>query len=336
MTTDNTTQSPYFLALDVLEDEASYERLQEYQATTTPQLYLNNTKMARVMKRERYEFNELITVGIGGQLKDTEGNQRAGQVAFAIYPPQEAGTEPRELDGDDFHIYDIVSTLVLAGNNFLTASMIDRAMNGVTGTKQVSETRQREIRERLEYMQKVQAEYKFGEHFTLNSIDNPAMLAELDKAPFLNFIKGKAKINGALVEGYFFPSVPVLHQYASTVKQIISIENRLLNLNHEDAEPDHRASNTRDRRLVNIFVIEQIRHMKQSTKRSRSITLSSIFQELERVHGKALTPKMRRSTQENLKSVILPQLVDKGEIKAFEIAYHKIRGKNDTKIKIIL
>ena len=149
MTTDNTTRSPYFLALDVLEDEASYEQLQEYQATTTPQLYLNNTKMARVMKRKRYEFNELITVGIGGQLKDTEGNQRAGQVAFAIYPPQEAGTEPRELDGDDFHIYDIVSTLVLAGNNFLTASMIDRAMNGVTGTKQVSETRQREIRERL-------------------------------------------------------------------------------------------------------------------------------------------------------------------------------------------
>ena len=76
--------------------------------------------------------------------------------------------------------------------------------------------------------------------------------------------------------------------------------------------------------------------MKQSTKRSRSITLSSIFQELERVHGKALTPKMRRSTQENLKSVILPQLVDKGEIKAFEIAYHKISGKNDTKIKITL
>lgn len=301
MTDKQTTPFELFEQDDV-KNIASYEAIQ------TDKYYMNTTKIMNVLKKQNYLFGDEISVS----LKSKKG-EKTPAVRFTLSNPQNENL----LDQFDSNIYNAISTLVSVGNVFLTIDQIYRAMNGDDGSKKASKTQRDELQRRMQKMKNIEIDADFSEHYALNKIQDGIM--SIEEAPLLYFEKVTKKLNGVIVDGYLFPMMPVLYRYANDIKHVKAIKKELLNLSHDSAKTEHRASNTTDRGLINTHCIETIHVLRQTKQKTGTITLQSVYDMLERVHERELSDKQKKKVRENLNNIILPQLIDKKEVKNAEL-----------------
>lgn len=294
--------------------EPDVENLASYKAIQTDKYYMNTTKIMNVLKKQIYPFGEEISVG----LKSKKG-EKTPAVKFTLSNPLNENL----LDQLDGNIYNAISTLVSVGNEFLTIDQIYRAMNGDNGSKKASKAQRDEIQQRMQKMKNIEIDADFSEHYALNKIQEGIM--SIEETPLLYFEKATKKLNGVIVDGYFFPMMPVLYRYANDVKHIKAIKKELLNLSHDSAKTEHRASNTTDRGLINTHCIDRIHVIQQTGQKTGTITLQSVYEMLERVHQRGLSNKQKKTVRENLNRFILPQLIDKKFVKDAKL--DGIRGK---------
>lgn len=288
--------------------EADVENLASYKTIQTDKYYMNKTKIMNVLKKRNYLFGDEISVS----LKSKKG-EKTPAVKFTLSNPLNENLID-ELDGN---IYDAISTLVSAGNMFLSIDQIYRELNGFTGSQKASKAQRDELQRRMQKMKNIEIDADFSEHYALNKIQEGIM--SIEETPLLYFEKATKKLNGVIVDGYFFPMMPVLYRYANDVKHIKAIKKELLNLSHDSAKTEHRASNTTDRGLINIHCIDKIHVMRQTGQKIGTITLQSVYEMLERVHQRELSDKQKKTVRENLNRVILPQLIDKKEVRNAEL-----------------
>lgn len=289
-------------------EEADAKNLASYKAIQTDKYYMNTTKIMNVLKKQIYPFGEEISVS----LKSKKG-EKTPAVRFTLSNPQNENL----LDQFDYNIYNAISTLVSVGNVFLTIDQIYRAMNGDNGSKKASKEQRDEIQRRMQKMNNIKIDADFSEHYALNKIQEGIM--SIEKTPLLYFEKATKKLNGIIVDGYLFPMMPILYRYANDVGHIKTIKKELLNLSHDSAKIEHRASNTTDRDSINTYCIERIHVLRQTGQKTGTITLQSVYEMLERVKQKKLSDKQKKTVRENLNRIILPQLVDKKEVKNAEL-----------------
>ena len=288
--------------------EPDVENLASYKAIQTDKYYMNTTKIMNVLKKQIYPFGEEISVG----LKSKKG-EKTPAVKFTLSNPLNENL----LDQLDGNIYNAISTLVSVGNVFLTIDQIYRELNGFTGSQKASKAQRDEIQQRMQKMKNIEIDADFSEHYALNKIQEGIM--SIEETPLLYFEKATKKLNGVIVDGYLFPIMPILYRYANDVGHIKAIKKELLNLSHDSAKTEHRASNTTDRRLINTYCIERIHVIKQTGQKTGVIKLQGIYEMMERVKQKKLSDKQKKTVRENLNRVILPQLIDKQEVKNAEL-----------------
>lgn len=300
MTDKQTTPFELFEQDDV-KNIASFEAIQ------TDKYYMNTTKIMNVLKRQNYLFGDEISVS----LKSKGAN--IPTATFTLSNPLNENL----IDQLDANIYDAISTLVSAGNMFLSIDQIYRELNGFTGSQKASKATRDELQRRMQKMKNIEIDADFSEHYALNKIQDGIM--SIEEAPLLYFEKATKKLNGVIVDGYFFPMMPILYRYANDVKHVKAIKKELLNLSHDSAKTEHRASNTTDRGLINTHCIETIHVLRQTKQKTGTITLQSVYDMLERVHERELSDKQKKNVRKNLNDIILPQLIDKKEVKNAEL-----------------
>lgn len=289
-----------------LEDDI--KNLDNYEAVSTDKYYMNTTKVMNILKKQNYLFDSEISVS----LRSKKG-ENTPTATFTLSNPQDEAL----IDQWDGNIYDAISTLVSAGNEFLSIDQIYRELNGFTGSQKASKATRDELNRRMQKLKNIEIDADFSAHYTLNKIQEGIM--SIEEAPLLYFEKATKKLNGVIVDGYLFPMMPVLYRYANDVKHVKAINKELLNLSHDSAKTEHRASNTTDRGLINTHCIEMIHVIRQTKQKTGVIKLQGVYEMLERVHQKELSDKQKKTVRESLNNIILPQLIDKRVVKAAKL-----------------
>jgi len=278
--------------------------IDNYEAITTDKYFMNTTKVMGILKRKSYLYDDEISVSL-----NSKKGADAPTAVFTLYSER----DKELIDEFDAQIYDTISTLVSVGNEFLSIDQIYREFNGFTGNQKASDAQRDEINKRMQKLASISIDADFSDHYKMNKIEDG--LISIQKARLLYYEEATKRLNGVIVKGYLFPMMPILYRYGNDVKHIKSIPKSLLNLSHESAKIEHRANNTTNRSLTNTYCLDMIHIIRQTKQKSGVIKLQNIYEMLERVHQKALSDKQKKTVRESLNNIILPQLIDKKEVK---------------------
>lgn len=226
----------------------------------------------------------------------------------------------------DREVYDGVVTLYEAGNEFVTLSMIYRAMNGLTDREYVSIQSLESVTKSLDKSRYIQATIDYTEEAKLYNRD-------IEKAIYQGYLlaaeKVTVKINGTEQEGYKLLRKPILYEYAQISGQIITVPTKLLQT--KDA-----VRSTDEVIVIRGYLLRQIEWIRNETiSRSENVAYKSVYDELdvtkefyEETPYKKKTAKIRS----HVKS-ILDEWKEQGYIKNYE-EYHE--GRTLKGIKIII
>lgn len=221
----------------------------------------------RINKKSDYPFGESFPIELGHKKKD---------ISLEIKLTYD--NEPIYLDPYDSIIYNNIATLREAGNTFITIDMIYRKMNGLNGKQRASKTAKQEIIERIERMRsiKVTADYRPLADFKKGDAD----FVKDEEVPILFTWKRTQKINGVYSEGYVFPHIPIFYDTAKKIHHIQNIDDKYLNLGHDGISNRAKLSNTRDRTIINTYLIQRIEDMKANNRLVKIISIDTVCEKL--------------------------------------------------------
>ena len=245
-----------------------------------------------VSKKHNHPFNEPFDLSIGRGKKD---------ISLEITLSYDG--EPFYLDTYDSIIYSTIATLREVGNTFITIDMIYRKMNGFNGKQRASEPQKQELIGRIERMRtvKVTADYSPLAEFKKSDGD----FVKDEEVPILFTWKRTQRINGVYSEGYVFPQVPIFYDTAKKIHHIQNIDDKFLNLGHEGISNQSRLSNSRDRTIINTYLIQRIEDMKSNNRLLKTISIDTVCEKLAQTKGLAeLDRNAKKRAKDNIFAIL--------------------------------
>lgn len=169
-------------------------------------------------------------------------------------------------------------------------------------------------------------------HLSDDEIDKLVGLYKIGNEPLIDYRIVEAQVQGGeKIESIYLVREPFLYTYSKAIKHVQSVPSELLNLG---------IHTTVDRIAINNYLMSRIETMKSQKQRSkkkllnttqRTIRYDRIYEIVEKVKGKKLSSKMKR-TQREATNEILRKYKEKRYIVGFNTDKDNGKGRADTKV----
>lgn len=270
--------------------------------------FANSNEFKTIMgisKGSTHPFNEFFPIKLGRGNKDIVLNTKLSYEE-----------EPFYLNKYDAIVYSNISTLREAGNTFITVDMIYRKMNGFNDKKKASDPAKRDIIESIERMKsiKVTADYRPLAEFKRSDTD----FVKDEDVPILYTWKRTQKINGVFSEGYVFPYLPIFYETAQKIKHVQNIDDKYLNLSHDGLPDRVKRRYSRDRVIINTYLIQRIEDMKANKKLSKRINIDTVCEVLAKTKNLTELDRHKKRHARDTIFDILEIQKENGLIKGYE------------------
>ena len=240
--------------------------------------------------------------------KITKDFVNKGQIELAVIKPKKKGevitynsiaydnkniniSGQNEFTAYDRAIHNAVCSLYVAGNDVLTPAMVYRTVNGMSDNEKVSPKSMGAVKNSLDKSRFLRVKINFTEEAKARNIniDNTEIDSYLLPAELVT-----VKSGGKTVEAYKILKLPVLYEYASYTKQILSVPLGLL-------DTKEATRNTKDIIPIKEYLVRRIEIMKHVKTMGNRILYSTIFQEA----GITITNKKQRNRLRSYITAIL-------------------------------
>src|SRR5699024_2456770 len=231
----------------------------------------------------------------------------------------------------DKAVFDAICTRYEAGDNVFSIRTIYRTMHNYDSSNNPSDARYNEIMNSIRKMNQIKVsadltnhdrsymkKSKEYSHLSDNEIDKMVGFYKIWNEPLIDHITVEAQIQGAETEAIYLVREPFLYTYSKAIKHVQSVPSELLNLGGN-------TRTTTDRTAIIHYLISRIETMKSQKERSRkkvlhttqrTIRYDRIYEIVEKIRGKKLSSKVKRTKREEVNE-ILRQYRDRKYIRNF-------------------
>lgn len=244
----------------------------------------------------------------------------------------------------DKAVFDAICTRYEAGDDVFSIRTIYRTMHNYDSSNNPSDARYNEIMNSIRKMNQIKVsadltnhvrsymkKSKEYSHLSDDEIDRMVGFYKIGNEPLIDYRTVEAQIQGADTEAIYLVREPFLYTYSKAIKHVQSVPSELLNLGSK-------TRTTTDRTAIIHYLISRIETMKSQKERSRkkvlhttqrTIRYDRIYEIVEKIRGKKLSSKVKRTKREEVNE-ILRQYVNRKYIRNFKI--EKDNGQSDTKV----
>lgn len=230
---------------------------------------------------------------------DKGGKGAIKAVAFLDYENEHTSITGKPLTAFDKTVHNAICTLYEAGNSIFTLEMVYRAMNGLTNSERITEERGtlEPIRESIEAGRhkifKINAEEQIKKYY-------PKIKKVVYESYFLPLEKVTAIMHNGEepIECYRLLKAPPLYEYSKNIKQVISVDIKLLNSKKS-------VKNSRSVAVIREYLIKRISSMKNGKAgiNNRNIKYDTLFEETG-IEAEQLTQTQRNRKREQVKKLL--------------------------------
>lgn len=253
---------------------------------------LVDNKLAEIEKASRSGHSAAVRVDKGGKGK-------VKVIAFLSYDDKNIQITGRQLTPLDKTVHNAICSLYEAGNFIFTPEMVYRAMNGLTDSERIVEERGtlEPIIDSIEAGRfrrfSVNAEEQIKKYY-------PAVKKFTYESYFLPLDKVTVTLNnGETREAYRFLSAPPLYEYSKNIKQVISVDIKLL-------DSGKTLKNSPTIAVIREYLIKRISNMKSEKAagaNSHNIKYSTIF-ESTGIDESKLSYTQRNRKREQIRKIL--------------------------------
>ena len=244
----------------------------------------------------------------------------------------------------DKAVFDAICTRYEAGDKVFSIRTIYRTMHNYDSSNNPSDARHNEIMNSIRKMNQIKVsadltnhvrsymkKSKEYSHLSDDEIDRMVGFYKIGNEPLIDYRTVEAQIQGAETEAIYLVREPFLYTYSKAIKHVQSVPSELLNLGSK-------TRTTTDRTAIIHYLISRIETMKSQKERSRkkvlhttqrTIRYDRIYEIVEKIRGKKLSSKVKRTKREEVNE-ILRQYRDRKYIRNFDIKTDG--GQADTKV----
>ncbi len=224
-----------------------------------------NHKLVNMLSRATKTPEDIVEITIGVSKKGAKKDITATCVlSYEGDNVKISGRQP--FTEFDRNVYNAVVSLFVAGNRYFTVDMVWRAMTGKTAHEQATPAQQGAITKSLDKMRFMRAQIDCSEEFKMRRISVDGLTARGgydDNLLHLAITWVSAGKN--TIRAYEILTAPVLYQYSTAVKQVISAPIGLLDVKKLDksGKPTTRSLEYTERRvIIKGYLMRRIEGMK--------------------------------------------------------------------------
>lgn len=227
--------------------------------------------------------NKLINTLAGGEIyKYGETNvnlyKRKGKIISTIvrlnFDDDNIHIEEKDKRFTPYHraVYNAICSIKEAGNKVFTPDQVYRCMNGYVESEYVGKVARKKVIETIEELREIKAWIDYTQEAKDRGIDSDEFIVD---DYIVSAKRVRVRTGGELTDGYKLNSVPLLYEYASISRQIITIP-----ITDLDTRSTLRYSD--ETLVIKNYIIRQIEWMKgkKGKDRNNNITFESINKEL--------------------------------------------------------
>lgn len=255
---------------------------------------------------------------------DKGGKGKVTVAAFLRFDDANIEISGKQLTTYDKTVFNAICTLYEAGNACFTLSMVYRAMNGLTNTENIDKNRGT--------LEPIRASIERGilKRIKINATEQiKHFYPAIQKFDYENYFLPLEKIivrnNDRIEECYKFLVVPPLYEYSKNIKQVISVDIRLL-------DSRKAVKNSPEVAIIREYLIQRIEIEKNKNTDIFCIKYDTLFQKAG-VDITNLDKTHKKRKRDNVKKLLQNHFLKLEYIKGFT-EYKE--GRNFEGIEIML
>lgn len=265
---------------------------------------INNSKVAnQLLSIDSYSLQEggIVELGVG-----KNGNHDVKVTVFSQFDNENIKITGKELTAFDKTVFNAICTLFEAGNQLFTPQMVYRAIHGMTNSERITVERgtlipiinsiENGIRKRI-IINATEQIKKFYQNVSTGNYEGY----------FLPLEKVTVKNNGQTLECYKFIKMPPLYSYSKNIKQIISVDIKLL-------DSRNALKNSPEVATIREYLIQRIETEKYRKTKSFNIKYSTIFENVG-INTETLNNVQAKRKRDNIKKLLQNHFLELNYIK---------------------